>query len=411
MNKATKKQSNMKLKTRSHLLCCLSLLAVWFSDDAFAQSVFSRRGVGLLRQRDNVRAIGMGGVGIALNDSISFYFLNPASLTPVNLTRIQGDFRYERASVNLVQSAVSGLFQDGGVNSLGLAIPITSGQVIAFGVRPYSFSNFQFTREDSAATESLSSFGGISELYLGYARQLGAWRFGATADFYFGRLERIWRLNHASDEIRNSEDVVNRQVTGVGLHLGAQLQPGRWRFGSAIGLPARLNVTTELNTLPGFTGVISKSKLKLPFWWSAGFGYAPNRRWLFSADYRTQRWGSVQPEELLGDRGTNSFALSFGGEFIPSFDALEGYLKRVSYRFGGNYQQLPYEEPAGKKVRQLTVNFGLGLPFGRGYNRFDLAVELGKRGSLTDNLVKENIVMVHVGITGSERWFQRPKRR
>jgi len=380
-------------------------------ESSLAGSIFSRRGLGLLRYRDNVRAIGMGGVGIALNDSISFSFLNPAGLTRVNLTRIQGDFRYERASVNLVQSAFSGLFQDAGVNSLGLAIPIKSGQVIAFGVRPYSSSDIQFIREDSTSTESLSSLGGVSELYLGYARQLGAWRVGATADFYFGRIDRIWRLNYASTEIQNSEDVLSRRVTGVGLHLGAQIQPGRWRLGGAIGLPTRLNVTTELSTLPGFTGVISKSKLKLPFWWSMGFGYAPNRRWLLSADYRTQKWGSVQPAELLGDRGANSFELSVGGEFIPSFDALSGYFKRVSYRLGGNYQQLPYEEPLGKTVKQMTVNFGLGLPFGRGYNRFDLAVELGKRGNLTDNLVKENIVLLHVAIIGSERWFQRPKRR
>jgi len=386
------------------------IIALVLVEAALAGSIFSRRGVGLLRYRDNVRAIGMGGVGIALNDSIAFYFLNPASLTRINLTRIQGDFRYERASIDL-GAGDNGLLSDGGVNSLGLAIPVKHGQVVALGVRPYSFSDFQFLREDSTGTESLSSLGGISELYLGYARQLGAWRVGATADFYFGRLDRIWRLNHESSEIRNSEDVLNRQVTGVSLHFGAQIQPGPWRFGSAMGLPTRLNVTTELNTLPGFTGVIGKSKLKLPFWWSAGLGYAPNRRWLLSADYRTQKWGSVEPAELLGDRGADSFELSFGGEYITSVDALSGYYKRVSYRFGGNYQQLPYEEPVGKNVKQLTVNFGLGLPFGRGYNRIDFAVELGKRGNLTDNLVKENIVLVHVGIIGSERWFQRPKRR
>lgn len=375
-----------------------------------AGSIFSRRGLGLLRYRDNVRAIGMGGVGIALNDSIASYFLNPASLTRINLTRIQGDFRYERANIDLGVGE-NGLFSDGGVNSLSLAIPVKHGQVVAFGVRPYSFSDFKFERQDSTATESLSSLGGLSELYLGYARQLGAVRVGATVDFYFGRLDRIWRLNYEDSELRNSEDVLNRQVTGVGLHFGAQMQPGRWRLGSAIGLPTRLNVTTELNTLPGFTGVIGKSKLKLPFWWSAGVGYAPNRRWLLSADYRTQRWGAVEPAELLGDRGVNSFELSVGGELIPSFDMLSGYFKRVSYRLGGNYQQLPYAEPLGKNVKQMTLNFGLGLPFGRGYNRIDLAVELGKRGSLTDNLVKENIVLLHVGIIGSERWFQRPKRR
>lgn len=399
---------NVKIFLRCRCSWLIGILIL--TEAASAQSIFSRHGVGLLRTRDNVRAIGMGGAGSAANDSIAFYFLNPASLTRINLTRIQGDFRYERASIE-VEPNRNGLFSNAGVNSLSLAIPVKHGQVLAFGVRPFSTTDFQFSQEDSIATESLSLVGGISELYLGFAAQIGAWQLGATTDFYFGRLDRIWRLNFASDEFQNSEDVINRHVTGVGLHLGVQTQLRRWRFGSAVGLPTRLNVKTELSTLPGFNGVVSKSKLKLPFWWSAGFGYVPNRHWLLSADYRTQQWGSVDPAELLGDRGVNSYELSLGGEFIPSFDALAGYLKRVSLRFGGNYQQLPYEEPVGKKVHQLTASLGLGLPFGRGYNRIDFAFEIGKRGSLADNRIAENIVLFHAAITGSERWFQRPRRR
>jgi hypothetical protein len=389
---------------------------IWFvlimtTSSAFAGSLFSRRGIGLLRYRDNVRAIGMGGVGLALGDSISFYFLNPASLTAVNLSRIQGDFRYERASVNLARDNSNGLFSDASVNSIGLAIPVGRGYVTALGVRPYSDSDFQFRQDDSTYTQSLNSVGGVSELYLGFAANFGSWQFGATTDFYFGRINRIWRLNYFSEEFRNSEDVINRHFTGIGLHLGLQTQLGRWRVGTAAGLPTRLNVKTELNTLSNFTETINEGKLKLPFWWGAGLGYAPNRHFLLSADYRLQRWSTAKPEELLGDRGVDSYAFSLGGEIIPSFDALAGYFKRVSLRLGGSYQQLPYEEPAGKKVRQLTVNFGLGLPFGRGYNRIDLAVEFGKRGNLSDNLAKENIVLVHAAIIGSERWFQRPKRR
>jgi len=380
---------------------------------SFAGSVYSRRGIGLLRYRDNVRSIGMGGVGLAISDSVAFYFLNPASLSRINLSRVQSDFRYERASVSLARSTSTGLFSDGSVNSIGLAIPVKNGQVIALGVRPYSASEFQFsqTSPDTAYTESLNGAGGVSELYLGYAAQLGAVRAGVMADFYFGRLNRIWRLNYNSDDFRNSEDVINRQFTGVGLHLGAQAQLGRWQLGAAAGLPARLNVKTELNTVTGFNNIEKESKLKLPVWWGAGLGYAPNRHWLIGADYRTQKWGGVKPEELLGDRGVDSYDLSFGIEATPSFDVVAGYFKRMSYRLGGNYRQLPYEEPAGKKVQQLTVNLGFGLPFARGYNRIDLGLEFGKRGSLSDNLIKENIVLIHAAIVGSERWFQRPKRK
>jgi len=393
---------------RYSLICLLAL-----TDSSFAGSIFSRRGIGLLRYRDNVRAIGMGGAGMALGDSLSFYFFNPAAMTRVNLTRVQSDFRYERASVDLARNSSNGLLSNASVNSFGLAIPIKTGNVLALGVRPYSSTDFEFrqTTNDSAFTESLSSVGGVSELYLGFAATFGAWRVGATTDFYFGRINRIWRLDYVSDEFRNSEDIINRHFTGIGLHLGLQRQFGPWQLGTAAGLPTRLNVKNELNTLGGFTGVISKTKLKLPFWWGAGLGFAPNRRWLISADYRTQRWGAVKPEELIGDRGVDTYDLSFGGEFIPSIDALAGYFKRMSLRLGGNYQQLPYEEPAGKKVQQWTVNLGLGFPFGRGYNRIDFAVELGQRGSLADNLARENIILIHAAIIGSERWFQRPKRK
>ncbi len=378
-----------------------------------AGSIFSRRGIGLLRYRDNVRSIGMGGVGIAVADSISFYFLNPAGLTRVNLSRIQSNFRYERASVDAVRSTSSGLFHDASVNGLGLAIPVSSRQVFALGVRPYSMSDFEFSQKDSDSTfvESLSGSGGVSELYLAYAANFGKLQAGVTADFYFGRLNRIWRLNYFSRDFNNSEDIVNRHFTGIGLHAGVQTQVGRWQLGAAVGLPTRLNVKTELNTIFGFNEKRQEGELKLPVWWGAGVGYAPNRHWLLSADYRTQRWNSVKAEELLGACGVNSHDLSFGGEFIPSFEALEGYFKRMSYRFGANYKLLPYEEIGGTKVSQWTMNLGFGLPFGRGYNRIDFAAEFGKRGNLTDNGAEENIVLIHVAVIGSERWFQRPRRR
>jgi hypothetical protein len=386
-------------------------LILW-PESSPAGSLYSRYGIGLLRYRDNVRAIGMGGVSFAINDSVSFYFINPAALTTVNLSRLQGAFRYERANIELSPSG-GFLSEEAGVNNLGLAIPIKNGQVLTLGVRPYSAGDFRFTltQNDTSYTESLQGVGGLSEFYLGFAAKIGGWQAGIVTDFYFGQIKRIWRLIYLDGDFNNSEDVINNHFTGIGLHLGLQKQIGDWLVGAAAGLPTRLNVETELSTRSSAAEVIGESKLKLPLWWGAGIGFAPNRHWVLSADYRTQRWSSVKPEELLGDRGVDSYDLSLGGEFVPSFDPLSGYLKRVSYRFGGAYRQLLYEDPVSSKVHEWTLNLGLGLPFGRGYSRIDFAVEFGRRGSLTDNVAKENIVLLHAAIIGSERWFQRPKRK
>ncbi|MGH7601096.1 MAG: hypothetical protein ACREOI_32470 [bacterium] len=379
----------------------------------FAQSIYSRHGIGLLRYRDGVRSIGMGGIGLAMTDTVYTYFLNPATMGRLNLTRIHGDFLYERSNIDL--PGTNGLFHDANINSFTLALPVKRGYAFALGVQPYSRSEFEFNQSkgDSAVSyvEIFRGTGGLNEFYLAFAATFGVVRAGLTADFYFGRINRIWRINFTSEALRNTEDVTNNHVTGVGLHVGAQTQLGKWSLGAAASLPTRLSVGTELTTITGFTSDTSESKLKLPMWWGLGLAYAPNRHWLLGADWRTQRWSTVKPEEFFGERGVDSFDLGFGIEATPSFDALDGFFKRLSYRVGGAFRQLPYEEPAGKKIQEWTATLGFGLPFTGGYNRIDLALEIGKRGSLSSNIAEEKIVMIRAAIVGSERWFQRGSRR
>jgi hypothetical protein len=403
----------MNYKTPSRLLRCLLLLLLVMTSSSLAGSLYSRRGIGLLRYRDGVRSTAMGGIGLAMTDTVYAYFLNPATMTRLNFTRIQGDFLYERASVNLPGS--NGLFQDANVNSLSLAIPVKRGYVLAFGIQPYSRSEFEFNQSQGDSTDAYVEIfrgtGGVNEFYLSFAATFGAVRAGATFDFYFGRINRLWRVNFTSESLRNTEDETNNHVTGAGLHLGAQTQLGKWMLGAAAGLPAKLSVGTELTTATGFISETTDSKLKLPLWWGAGVGYAPNRHWVLGADWRTQRWSTVKAEELLGARAVDSYDFGFGLEATPSFDALNGYFKRVSYRAGAAFRQLPYEEPAGEKIHEWTATLGFGLPFSRGFNRIDLALEIGKRGSLSSNVAEENLVMVRAAIVGSERWFQRGPRR
>jgi hypothetical protein len=408
-------QSDMNSKMPSRLLRrgLVLFLMVVLAYSSFAGSIYSRHGIGLLRYRDAVRSVGMGGIGLAITDSVYAYFLNPATMTRLNFTRIQGDILYERASINLRDG--SGLLQDANVNSFSFAIPVKRGYVLAFGVQPYSRSEFEFNRSKNDSVDSYEEVfrgtGGINEFFLAFAATLGPVHAGLTSDFYFGRINRVWRVNFTSQDLRNTEDVVNNHVTGIGLHLGAQTQLGKLMLGAAAGLPSRLSVGTELTTVTGFTSDTSESKVKLPLWWGVGVAYAPNRHWLLGADWRTQRWSTVKPEELFGERGADSFDLGFGVEITPSFDPLNGYFKRVSYRVGGAFRQLPYEEPAGKKIQEWTATLGFGLPFTGGYNRIDLSLEVGKRGSLSSNVAEENIVMIRAAIVGSERWFQRGSRK
>jgi hypothetical protein len=411
---SNKRAMTMECTISFRFLRCLCFFLIVVAGSSEAQSIYSRHGIGLLSYRDGVKPMGMGGVSLAVADSIALHFVNPANLANVGLTRVQGGFLYERTSIDL-QNA-SGLFHDANINNLMIAIPVKRGYVMALGVQPYSRSNFQFSRSDSIEggefyDEIFSGTGGVNELYLAFAATLSTIRVGLSADFYFGQIKRTWRVNFASEGLRNTEDVLNNHFTGVGLHLGVQTELGRWRLGASAGLPSRLNVETTLSTIAGFSSEVGKSKLKLPLWWGVGLGYAPNRHWTLGAQGRAQRWSTVKPEELLGDEAVDGYELGLGVEVIPSFDQLDSYFKRWQFRLGGAYRQLPYEEPVGNKLHEWVMTSGIGLPFGRGFNRLDFAVEFGKRGTLSSNIAEENILLVHASISGGERWFQRGPRR
>ena len=399
-------------KIYNRFLSTAILFLMLLSSLSSAGSIYSRHGIGLISYRDVVKATGMGGVGLAVIDSVTLFIVNPAALAQLRFTRVQGDFLYERTDISLTSG--SGLFQNANVNSLALSFPVKRGYTMALGIQPYSRSDFQFSQDDSAGTyeEIFSGSGGLNTAYLALGMTpVSSLRFGIAADFYFGQLKQTWRVNFASSNRRNTEDVTNNHFKGVGLHLGMQAQFSNGLIGAAVGLPTTLDVETTLTTVTGFDSTTGESKTRLPLWWGVGLGYTPNRHWIFAMDWRTQRWNAVQPEELLGAFTADSFDLGFGVEVVPSLKPLDGFFKRLRYRFGGSYRQLPYEEPMREKIHEWAASFGLGLPFGQDRNHIDFAVEVGKRGSLSNNGALENVLLVHVSLSGGERWFQRGSRR
>ncbi|MDZ7344995.1 MAG: hypothetical protein ONA90_10835 [candidate division KSB1 bacterium] len=402
----------MHEKIDSPYLSTPILFLMLFAGLSNAGSIYSRHGIGLISYRDAVKATGMGGVSLAVVDSVTLFMVNPAALAHLRLTRVQADFLYERTGIHLTSG--NGIFQKANVNSLALSFPFTRGYTMALGIQPYSRSNFQFSQTDSATTyeEIFNGSGGVNTAYFALAMTpISMLRLGIAVDFYFGQLRQTWRVNFVSSNRRNTEDVTNHHFKGVGLHGGVQAQFRKAAIGVAIGLPTTLNVETTLTTVTGIDSVAAERKARLPLWWGLGFGYAPNRHWMIAVDWRTQQWNAVKPEELLGALTTNSFDLGLGAEVTPSFNPLDGFLKRLRYRMGGSYRQLPYKEPMREKIQEWTASFGLGVPFGQGRNHIDFAVEAGKRGSIASNGASENVLLIHASISGSERWFQRGSRR
>lgn len=394
------------------ILCLVAATSLW------ANSLYSRLGVGLVHMRDGVRAIGMGNTSLALADGLSVYHLNPAALASIQVTRLQTEFGYESADVKV--NSASGRFRDANFNGLSLLLPVKKGYSVALGFEPYSrvaFTLNQFGANDNGNYEEIySGTGGLDEAYLAFAGTLGrsdgssGLRYGVAADFYFGRIQRNWRVNFSNVNSVSTEDKLGAYFRGVGFHAGVQWFHPRWQLGLAMRPPIDLNVETQVEYIFGGESEIIKTKATLPLWVGIGVGYRPNSKLQLAADFRMQRWSDVDADKRVGAALTNSQDFGAGCEWIPSRNPIDGYLKRIAYRAGAAFRRLPYQDPVGENISEWVVTTGLGFPFRRGSSRIDMAFEYGKRGDQKNNPAEESIFGFSISVSGAERWFVRGKR-
>jgi len=154
-----------------------------------------------------------------------------------------------------------------------------------------------------------------------------------------------------------------------------------------------------------------------------------DNRLILALDYRTRPW-----EEYFENFGTDNFfselinstRLSAGLEYLPNWRlaikganiAPEDYLKSLHYR-AGIYRNSGYLNLEGQEFIESGINFGVGLPLVRGRNKLtsselNFGFEISQRGSIDNNLLKENNFEVFVGIrfnpnTRLNPWFVKRK--
>jgi len=162
------------------------------------------------------------------------------------------------------------------------------------------------------------------------------------------------------------------------------------------------------DTITNSTG--SKGAITIPLSFGVGLGFKKGEKWLVAADYAVQNWSNYKAfNQSAGFK--NSTRISLGIQYIP--DKEGSYLKRVNYRVGGRYSQTMVVIN-NYQITEQAVTFGVGLPVGtyrllQSFSMVNIGMELGIRGTTTNNLVKEQFFKVSLGFTLNDRWFVKPK--
>lgn len=138
--------------------------------------------------------------------------------------------------------------------------------------------------------------------------------------------------------------------------------------------------------------------------WSAEFNY-------LRSDWRDSGFDnydgySVQGASVFSATVSQSFRAGF--EIVPNRNDIRYYFRRCAYRAGVYYDR-SYYKLDGNMVNSVGLTLGITLPVFRGYNGLSLGIDMGQRGSLRGNMVRERYVTFVVGFNIFDIWFQKPR--
>jgi len=139
-------------------------------------------------------------------------------------------------------------------------------------------------------------------------------------------------------------------------------------------------------------------------------------KWLLGFDYTMQNWSEFN---YFGQQGLlkNSQKIAVGAQYIPNKNAgtKEPYGKKMFYRMGFRYAD-SYLVLNNTPLTDYAITFGAGFPLrkikiGEVYSQsvINVGFEIGQRGTVANNLIREQYVNAFVSFSLNDRWFIKRK--
>ncbi len=383
----------------------------------------------------------MGGVGIATRNNRYLNYLNPAALTARDTLAFMLDFGVSNTNKYFNQGEVSSVNNQFNISNFILSFPIYRSSAMAIGVVPYSGVGYDFSYDETrpqivgqAGNINYQAYGqgALTKVFLsGGATFWKCFSIGAELDYYFGHIEKVSNKIFEQSNFRSTYGGYNMKLWGIGGKFGLQYEQRFTNLNSLI-IGATYRLKTSIHgtneeyyhaTLSSvqdsvYTADVGSQGVKLGDEIGVGLSLKLDGKWSVELDYLYSDWrGSgfsaargfaVQTEENLTFSSTASHTLRAGLEFVPNRNDIRYYYRRMAYRAGlyydtGNFRYGPYA------VTSCGVTLGVTFPVFRWFNGFTLGIDIGKRGTVKNNLIRETYFQINASMNIHDVWFQKPK--
>jgi hypothetical protein len=408
-----------------------------------ANSIYSQYGMGLMYPHQFGRSFGMGNTGIAMSDNLTLNSFNPASVA---------DLQYTTFEVNAIGQAFQSedgvntpsKFMDGSLGTIGIGTPLLKGWGAMLGLTPYSSMGYTAKNlgTDIIAgnyTDYFKGFGGVNALFFGTGYRYKNIAVGAKANYLFGTFNQQKLRVFDDASYFNAYKDQQYQISSFTFDFGAQYklkfnENSSLTFGAVYGMQQSLNskysVLSILTVQPNITDPMTPGYIvdtiestdgnpahftfTVPTYFGGGLVYKYKDKLALAFDYKQQNWSSFELNKGVYTLGRS---YNLGAEYAPNKSSvgMENYYKRIAYRAGLCFQNLPLTVN-GVAINDYSATLGVSFPlrkfkferelFG---SMINVGVQVGTRGSVSNNLVKDNYIKLNVGFTLNDKWYIKRK--
>ncbi|MEM7186767.1 MAG: hypothetical protein AAF466_08925 [Bacteroidota bacterium] len=385
-------------------------------------SPYSFFGIGSLKFKGTVENRAMGGIGV-YSDSIHLNIQNPAAIANLGLVNyaLAGSHKFDRfKTAEDSQKATT--------TSLDyLAIGLPMGKFGAsFGLLPFTASGYRLQNEDANTITQYEGTGGLNKAFLQVGYQVTPkFSVGVDINYDFGNIENV--ATATQEGIQYGTRETNRSdLKGFSYNFGAiykTMLNEQLEFMSTATYTPETNFTSEneriLETtllLPSGTVTpidrrniaVADSDFTFPSQLTVGAGIGKPKKWFVGAEYTSQKTSNFTNRtfELENASFEDASKFEFGGFYIPNYNALGSYWKRVVYRAGFRFEETGIVVN-NESISEFGISFGVGIPVGRLFSNLNLGFELGQRGTTNAGLVQETFFNTFISLSLNDRWFEK----
>ena len=424
------------------------VLFLFLSSAAMAQTVgtlssYSRFGLGLLCEQSPGWSRSMGGAGIGVRASGRINTANPASLSAIDSLSLIFDIGMSGSFGRMRQGTRQEGVNNASLDYVQAGMRIGRNMGLAVGYMPYTSIGYKYASPEEpvaydavttlpiTSSISYSGSGGLNQAFVSLGwKAYGNVSVGASVGFLWGKYEHSLvpvfaeggsSTSTYSSTVKSYEASLRTFKADLGVQYPFRLTRQDWlNLGATLGIGHRIAQDATLllySTRGDTTTYTAHSPFDLPYSIGYGASWQHKNTLLVAADARHELWSRCRVPTETADgyvpvKGgyRNRTSLAVGAQYTPN--PYGKYWERVQYRAGINYAT-PYLQTDGAKgPGELRLGIGAGLPIQNRHSSrsvVNVGVQWLRRSASAAGMVKEDYLVINLGMVFNERWFMKYK--